>query len=656
MHRIYGFLLVIWFTASGCAGGSSVRQDDDDPNPPPVPAATGLWVNGGDGDALAAYRSLLTTPVAEGRTSLVFDVEALASVAASDGGGFTTTYRLEADVDEHDIVKYDGTVLAVAPSRSHCCVALNSIAEPALQKSPKVTTSVELFQTEPDSASLSKLGQIPLGSSEGVEGLYLGNGNLQILTSTAWWGVFGEALIAPSYWQEQQVRLLTYENIQNAEPTQISELVIEGALITSRRVGSQIHLVTRHTPVIEGLIPYPAAPGDVANNEQVLTGISATEVLPAMTVNGASIAPLSLDDCLRRDPSHPLAVDLPTGGSITSLITVSAQTGEVLRATCTAEPVSGVYVSPDYLVMTHVYRENDDPRTLVHLLRLSDLDYLGSESVRGHLYSGGNRDFRISEHDSVLRLVTTEFTDDANDRFDHFLYTLGIDHSAPELTVLGMLGAGEDELGKPNEDLYGVRFFNDRAYLVTFERIDPLYVISLADPSAPRVEGTLEVPGFSDLLHPVSDDLLLGLGTDAENYAKVELFNISDATVPVSAGSIRLGDLANGSCTPAQYDRHAFTYRAGESTDRFTVPYVAYSQTDAQFIHDSKVALLEVRDKQNPNAASLILSGEVNLGDGGSVTSDTRVILDDESLYIVDGGQIWAGFWDVPDQVRLTVD
>ena len=201
MHRIYGFLLVIWFTASGCAGGSSVRQDDDDPNPPPVPAATGLWVSGGDGDALAAYRSLLTTPVAEGRTSLVFDAEALASAGASDGGGFTTTYRLEADVDEHDIVKYDGTVLAVAPSRSHCCVALNSIAEPAFQTSPKVTTSVELFQTEPDSASLSKLGQIPLGSSEGVEGLYLGNGNLQILTSTAWRGVFGEALKAPSYWQ-----------------------------------------------------------------------------------------------------------------------------------------------------------------------------------------------------------------------------------------------------------------------------------------------------------------------------------------------------------------------------------------------------------------------------------------------------------------------
>ena len=656
MHRIYGFLMVIWFTASGCGGGNSAQQGDDDTNPPPVPAATGLWVSGGDGATLAAYRSLLTTAVAEGRNSPVFDVEALASAGASDGDGFTTTYRLEADVDEHDIVKYDGTVLAVAPSRSHCCVVLDSTAERAFQTTPKVPASVELFQTEPDNASLSKLANIPLSSSEGVEGLYLGNGNLQILTSTAWWGVFGDALIAPSYWQEQEVRLLTYENVQSDEPTQVSELVIEGALITSRRVGSQIHLVTRHTPVIEGLIPYPADAADVASNEDVLSRVSAAEVLPAMTVNGESIAPLSLDDCLRRDPGHPLAVDLPAGGSITSLITVSAQSGEVLRATCTAEAVSGVYVSADYLVMTHVYQESGDPRTLLHMLRLSDLEYLGSESVRGHLYSGGHRDFRISEHDHVLRLVTTEFTDDVNDRFDHFLYTLGIDDSAPELTLLGMLGAGDDELGKPNEDLYGVRFFNDRVYLVTFERIDPLYVIGLADPAAPRVEGTLEVPGFSDLLHPVSDDLLLGLGTDAENYAKVELFNIADTTAPVSAGSISLGDSGQGSYSPAQYDRHAFTYRAGEATDRLTVPYVAYSQTDTQFTHDSRVALLEVRNKENPSAASLILSGEVNLGGGDSVSPDTRVLLDNESMYIIDGGKIWAGFWDSPDQVLLTGD
>jgi hypothetical protein len=584
-------------------------------------------------------------------------IEALASNTAAADGGFTTTYRLEADVDEHDIVKYDGTVLAVAPSRSHCCFIVQTADQRALSTVPQAASSIGLFRTDPESASLTRLAEIPLTDAEGVEGLYLSNGHLQVLASTAWWGVFGDALIAPYYWQDQQVRLLTYENLETSAPSQISELVIEGALITSRRVGSQIHLVTRHTPVIEGLTPYPTTAAEVANNEDVLARISASEVLPAVTLNGQSIAPLNLDACLRRDPSHPLAVDLPSGSSITTMITVSAESGEVLRASCTTEAVSGVYVSADYLVMTHVYRDGGNPRTVLHMLRLSDLEYLGSESVHGHLYSGGNSDFRISEHNNVLRLVTTEFTGDANDRFDHYLYTVGIDSSAPELTLLGMLpGVGDDELGKPNEDLFGVRFFGDRAYLVTFERIDPLYVVDLADPAAPRIQGTLEVPGFSDLLHPVSDDLLLGVGSDAENYAKVELFNISDTTSPVSAGAISLGVHLDGSHSPAQHNRYAFTYRAGDQSDRLTVPYWAYGQMDSDYQYDAKVALLEVRDKQNPSVASLFNAGEVDLGDGESVSADTRVILDDESLFIVNAGKIWSGFWDAPSQVQVTID
>ena len=43
----------------------------------------------------------------------------------------------------------------------------------------------------------------------------------------------------------------------------------------------------------------------------------------------------------------------------------------------------------------------------------------------------------------------------------------------------------------------------DRAYMVTFERIDPLYVIDLSVATAPTIVGELE-SSFSDLLHEVS--------------------------------------------------------------------------------------------------------------------------------------------------------
>ena len=135
--------------------------------------------------------------------------------------------------------------------------------------------------------------------------------------------------------------------------------------------------------------------------------------------------------------------------------------------------------------------------------------------------SGGNADFRISEFEGALRLVTTRWTGDADDQFRHVLYTLKPDASAPELSLLASLGDRTDpRLGKINEDLYGVRFMGPKAYLVTFERIDPLYVVDLADPEAPRILGELEVSGFSDLLHEVNGELLLGLGAKRNPVAE----------------------------------------------------------------------------------------------------------------------------------------
>ena len=64
-----------------------------------------------------------------------------------------------------------------------------------------------------------------------------------------------------------------------------------------------------------------------------------------------------------------------------------------------------------------------------------------------------------------------------------------------------------------------------------------LYTIDLSDPADPYIVGELEVTGFSNFLHPVSDDLLLGLGQSEDNQVKLELFDISDFAAPVSRGA-----------------------------------------------------------------------------------------------------------------------
>ena len=68
------------------------------------------------------------------------------------------------------------------------------------------------------------------------------------------------------------------------------------------------------------------------------------------------------------------------------------------------------------------------------------------------------------------------------------------------------------EIGKPNEDLYGVRFLGDTLYLVTFERTDPLYVLDLSNATWIRlIAGELSVPGFSDFPAPGEQRAIAGL-------------------------------------------------------------------------------------------------------------------------------------------------
>jgi len=665
VQRIF-FVFMSSALLASCGGGGGGSTNTPPPTviTPPAPTEpTGLWINSetegeAEGSGLADYTVKLTqigmTRSATGGP--VFEAAPVAD-ASSDGGGFSTTYSLEADVDEYDIVKYNGSTLAIAPSRSGCCFVVEPrIASDALPPPPggEGETEIALYRTDPSSGSASPAGVITLDEGQTAEGMYLSESRLQVLLSTAWWGAFGEQLTTSDGWLDEQVSLLNYDLTDVENPELTNTVTVEGALVASRSAGNEIFVISRHAPSIEGLMSYPQTEEEVANNEALLAEATDTDILPEVRIDGEVVEPLTLDSCYRADPEHPLAEPAPSDSTLTTFLALSAVTGEILRAACTFEPVSGVYMGSTFIALTHVRWDLEPRSTLVHLLARDSFDYLGSESVEGELYSGGNADFRISESGGVLRLVTTEWTGDPEDAFTHRLFTLSPADSAPELDVLGSLGDdAEARIGKPNEDLYGVRFMGDRVYMVTFERIDPLYVIDLSDPSQPSVIGELEVPGFSDLLHEVSDDLLLGLGSSDRFFPKLELYNTSDVTSPTSQGLVELGADMDWSYSPAQYNRYAFTYLSGDEFDRLTVPYAAggLSDTeDGEYVQVDRIALFEIANKNTPEEASVVPVGEVTLAPY-SVDGDTRVILDSEALYVISQTDLLGGFWSNPEAV-----
>jgi uncharacterized secreted protein with C-terminal beta-propeller domain len=133
---------------------------------------------------------------------------------------------------------------------------------------------------------------------------------------------------------------------------------------------------------------------------------------------------------------------------------------------------------------------------------------------------------------------------------------------------LAMNRVGKLEGLSPGETFYAARFMGDRAYLVTFKRLDPLFVVDLQNPSKPSLLGQLNVTGVSDYLQPYDSGHLIGIGKSAidvawENAAlfqglKLSLFDVSNPSSPTDMSDFTVGD--RGTDSPALTDQKAVLF------------------------------------------------------------------------------------------------
>lgn len=133
---------------------------------------------------------------------------------------------------------------------------------------------------------------------------------------------------------------------------------------------------------------------------------------------------------------------------------------------------------------------------------------------------------------------------------------------------------GQVEVGH-GEGLYATRFDGDRAYIVTFLRIDPLWIVDLSDPARPRVLGELETPGWSNYIQPLGDRLVtVGIDNQQGWRATVALFDVADPAKPALLAKVPLGD--GSSSSEANYDEKAFTVLPDAGL--ILVPYQGWNQ------------------------------------------------------------------------------
>ena len=492
------------------------------------------------------------------------------STSAGSDGDFSSTNVQVAGVDEPDIVKTDGNrILAVAQGRLHYVDVSGN--------QPRYLGSVDLVGES--------------GSGWGQEIFIRGDRAMVFSTSYADWlepvaarDLEGDHVIAEDVmFQGGPVSLIQEVDLSNpASMEVVSELRVEGNYLSARSVGDVVWMSMSSYPAQFQFV-YPSGPAAEeaaeAANKQIAATANLGAWLPAYRFDGPGgtragllpecdqlYTPAEFDGfTVLSVLSFNLAEPLGTGDAASVLAdghTLYGSGQSLYLASSTpvwAEPVTdgdSVSISAPTEWTTTVHKFSVSPD--------GPARYEATGDVEGHLLN----QFSMDEHNGYFRVATT-----IGEPWD-------TETSESQVAVLEQQGRRLTEVGKVDnlgrgERIFSVRFAGDIGYVVTFRQVDPLYVIDLADPTAPSVAGELKIPGFSTYLHPIGDGLLIGVGQDADDTGrtrgtKVSLFDVSNPANPTELDVIVFPDAHS----EAEWDHRAFLYWAPE--EMVAIPLTKY--------------------------------------------------------------------------------
>ncbi len=603
----------------------------------------------------AAQRQAGQAPVDAIGTVAPLPVGAAAPAASPT---FSRSLTQERDVDEPDLLKTDGTHLF--------SLDLQDGAKPLLRTTRRLASSA---LEERAAVALALGGATALSP----RGLVMGSdGQSLAVASEGWAGVVGNpcvdicppALVLPGpVWVRNLVAVERFGVADPARPGATARLEFDGRLVDARRVGDHLVLVSEYQPMLAAdQLPANAPPAD---REAAIAATRGADLLPRRRLaNGDTLRLLGETECWVQPANASLAL------SVTTITVLDLRAGDLAPASrCFIGGTEALYMTPQsiYLASTRwlyttvggVWRYPPTIRTDIHKFgfEAGRLSYRASGEVEGHLgWDAQRKSYRLGEHEGLLRVLT--FTGGAG--WANLADATTTPPSPATLTVLreGMGTQGgtlavvatlpntrrPEPLGKPGEQVHGVRFAGARGYVVTFRQVDPLYVLDLADAADPRVAGVLEVPGFSDHLVPLSDRLLLGVGKAADTAGraagvKVSLFDVADAARPRELASQTYGSA--GSQSGLDASRQGLALLSNGQTMRLSLPLFL---VDAGFTNPSeRLQRFEVDLGSGALRAKPQITPPPGTPAGGLATQRSALI--GENVYWLVGGRLAANDW-----------
>lgn len=596
------------------------------------------------------------------------------TITLSDSTPVSGTVLAEAGVDEGDLVKNDDTFLYVAEHPQHGGVIALFAAEddtpaeggedPVLTDTSVSPARIRILEMQDSPAGVIERGEVSLGDDD-VSSLYLvsdnGRRELAVISQTNTWSYAGWYDIAR--WSGASSFSIDLVDVSEASaPQKTWSINIDGTYVDSRRVGNKLYVVSRFYPETGDFVAYPADVATEKRNERVVDDLDATDLLPQHRINGGAAA-------LHVNPAQCLLPGGALAGKdympfVTSITTVDLDNPGQLDVSCTVGEDSGLYASPTSL---YLFNQGGWDTTVIHKFRMGaeGARYEASGQVAGNL-GWNNPHLRLSEYHDDLRVVTTRYGDGTDCCEPEHVLSILRDTNGTLDTVATLPNAHRPApIGKPGEDLYAVRFQDTRAYAVTFERTDPLYVIDLENPLDPRVAGELEIPGFSDFLQPISDGLVIGIGHDAASTddttlvrgVKLGVFDVSNIATPRLIAEDIIGK--RGSSSAVSYDYHALSLLRLPDTDQYRIVLpvevhddtVSFGEGDEAW-YDWKASIfrlytLDVSDASLQTSGDLVVDRKSSPEDWMD-SGFFRSVIRGESVHAIYGSSVWSAAWTRP--------
>jgi hypothetical protein len=529
-------------------------------------------------------------------------------------GEYSDTNTQVEGVDEADIVKTDGSHIYMVHGNELFVLDSWPASEASIKsRLPIEGQAIELFVKD--------------GVAVVFSTLYDQGDLIERPAADSFMGSYG-------YYYGAQFTKITLIDAAIDEPSVLRELLIEGSYLSSRRHDNTVRAVLqggfRTPPVFYAQIEYVDPWGREYSQEEIerqvdswrdrmIAGVRSTEIgdwLPSEReiIDGVLTPPERRCTDFYAPPPGLASYGLSNVIAFDMMDPNAALSGAIVLGSA-----DEVYSNDGVLVLAQRdYRWDqqlvEQERTVLHMFGIegAETDYRASGFVPGHIVD----QFSMDESEGVLRISTTtrtfqsvlpdvavqeddQWMDVASQRStDNRVIALRVneDEENPENSQLVRVGISPP-LGRDGESIFSTRFVGDRAYVVTFQRTDPLIALDLSEPENIEVLGELHIPGFSDYMHPIDAGHLLTIGQNATDTGQVlglllQIFDVSDPTDPQRTHSF---SYEQSGWSEANTNHKAFTFfqPSGETAydGLLAFPYANYTSTFQSTLEVFEVSL-----------------------------------------------------------------